>query len=386
MVRADLFIFGYSRVTFPPECAEGVATLLLRHGISARLFHDFVLLRASDFERIRDKLLPLGVTASEVSGLFSLVRRAFSYRGVIAALALVLAMIFATSGVVWEIDVAAEGGVSQGSVISQLKNSGFGVGTRWSEVNTSDIENALLLKSDDISWISINRRGSVAYVEVMGKEGGEVTEPAVGYSNIVAVADCVIEEITVSSGYAAVSVGDAVSAGDLLISGVIPAEAGGGYTEASGRVLGRLSHTLVAEVSKNEPRREPLKRELCEISLQIFDFSVNIFKKYGNVDSGCDIIKDIEELIVLGKHKLPVSLTKTYAQKYADTVSDYTDEELVKIASARLFSMIRTELYSSDVVAIRSLGEFTEAGYAAKAHLTVVSEVGERVKFEIQEQ
>ena len=385
MERTDFFIFGYRKIIFLPENAEKIATLLLRYGISARLNGGFFLIRERDFLRIQKQLSPLVIKIGELSGLGVILRRLISAKGVIAAL-LLLAITFSFFGsVVWDVRVISDNTLINSSVSAKLRSLGFGVGTRWSEVDTSDIENKLLLSSDDISWISINRRGTVAYVEVIGKSRADTSTEEGAYTNVVASCDCVIEEITVSSGYAVVSVGDTVSEGDLLISGILPAEAGGGYCHADGVVKGRLSRALSVSVDRNEVKKELIGHDISEISLQIFDFSINIFKRYGNVAGSCDIIKDIEELIVFGKYKLPISLTKSYTAKYEEEVVCYTDAQIVGIATSRLNSLIKAELYSSEVVAIRSSGGFTDTGYTALANITFLSDVGKLSDFEIQE-
>lgn len=385
MVRADFFILGYRKILFSSENAERIATLLLRYGISASLNGGFFLIRERDFLRIQKQLSPLVISIGELSGLGVIIKRAISARGVIAALLLLAVTFSFFGGVVWDVRVISDGTLTNSSITAKLRSHGFGVGTRWSSVDTSDIENKLLLSSDDVSWISINRRGTVAYVEVLGKSREDTPSEDGGYSNVVASCDCVIEEITVSSGYAVVSVGDAVSEGDLLISGILPAEAGGGYCRAEGVVKGRLSGELSVSVDRKEVKKELIGYDVSAISLQIFDFSINIFKRYGNVERSCDIIKDIEELIVFGKYKLPISLTKAYTAKYEERVADYTDAQIVGIATSRLNSLIKAELYSSEVVAIRSFGDFTDAGYTAWASITVLSDVGKLSDFEIQE-
>ena len=385
MVRADFFIFGYRKIEFLSENAEKIATLLLRYGICAKFKEGFFLIRERDFLRAKKELSYLAANISEVSGFGVMLKRAIRAKGAIAAILLVSLVFLIFGGVVWDVRFSSDGTVTNSSVSSQLRSLGFGIGTRWSTVDTSDIENKLLLSSDDISWISINRRGSVAYVEVIGKSKVDKPSENNGYTNVVASCDCVIEEISVSSGYAVVSVGDTVSKGDLLISGILPAESGGGYCHAQGVVKGRLSANLSVSVDRNEVKKELISNSISEVSLQIFDFSVNIFKRYGKVDNSCDIIKDIEELIVFGKYRLPISITKTYAAEYEEHNEYYTDAQIVRIATSRLNSLIKTELYSSEVVAIKSYGSFTDTGYTAYASITLLSDVGKLADFEIQE-
>ena len=385
MVRADLYIFGYKKVRFEPEFAPKIATLLLKKGVCAQLNRDCFYIRASDYKRLENELSVLTVGVGDTEGLPAAFKRLLYSRGLLSAI-LILAVIFSlTSGLVWEVRVRSDGSLPAAAVAEELRALGFGVGARWSAHDISELETALLSGSETVGWISINRLGSVAEVEVIGKTSVELPEPQSGYANIVATCDAVIEEITVKSGVAAVSVGDAVSAGDLLISGVLPSELGGGFCRAEGVVRGRFSRTLSVTVDKNEELRSPRGREISEISLQIFNFSVNIFKKYGNVGASCVIIKEIEDLIVANGTVLPVSLVKTYAEKYETATADYTNDELVRIAHARLSALTARELYSSDVLSVKTEGGFTDSGYAVSSLFTVVTDIGKSVLIEYGE-
>ena len=385
MVRFDLFLFGYKRVTFPRESLKAVANLLLREGIAAKIEDgSSVYLKSSDCKRLSKELSALGAAFGEVCGLPKTAMRLRRCPGVLLALVPILFIFIFSRDLVWDIRIEGEGEIATEAVLEELRCANFHIGSRWSRVDCEKTENELLLTSENISWISINRRGVVAYVKVAPKISREDTEDNRTYSNIVARYDCIIEEITVASGYAEVSVGDAVSRGDLLISGVIPDSLGGGFCHAEGVVRGRITRELSSTVDRNEMVRESGNPELSELSLQIFDFSINIFKKYGKVEDSCDIIKDVEDFVVFGSYKLPLSLVKKYTVGYNELTADYKDDELVKIATARLMSLIRTEMYSADVVAIRTEGEFTDTGYTAVSRLTVIVDAADELFFEAE--
>ena len=153
--------------------------------------------------------------------------------------AIVLLLRLLTAGRVWDIRIEREEGDSDFSsalILEELEEAGLAVGDRWSRIDRDGVETALLSSSSHIGWVSITRTGAVAHVKVREKTKfrGEPVAEEDGYANIVAAFDCVIEEITVVRGFAVVSVGDTVRAGDLLISGILPEEAGGGFCRAEG--------------------------------------------------------------------------------------------------------------------------------------------------------
>ena len=129
-----------------------------------------------------------------------------------------------------------------------------------------------MAKSTAVAWLNINRRGTVAYVTVLEKEvhGQEVKE---GYSNVVAACDAVIEEISVVRGVACVKVGDSVKKGDLLISGVLPEEQGGGFCYAEGEIFGRVSESISVSVDEYKIKKTEKNSEIAHLDIKIFGFS-----------------------------------------------------------------------------------------------------------------
>lgn len=385
MVRSDLFIFGYVKITFEPAAASAVANLLLTHGIAAKVGNGHLIVSLRAYRSIKPRLAAIGAVASERMGLPYYLGKIKCAYGAIAAILLTVFVYAVSSGVVWEVRVEGNERVSREKIVEELREVGFGVGTRFSSVDIGMVESEFLKNSDTVSWIGVNRRGSVAYVSVIEKMNAEDTGIPKGYANIVAEFDGVIEEITVKSGYAAVKVGEAVKKGDLLISGVIPDSAGGGFVYASGSVLARRAEEVSVDVPFSEEKRAYSLPILDRISVEIFDFSINIYKKYGNTDTSCDIIEDVEECVLFNKYRLPVAIKKIYTRTYETKTVSYSSDEVTKIASHRLGELIRRALASSNLVGIKTDGGFTDEGYVMRARLNVLTDIGVVSEFEFTE-
>ena len=63
---------------------------------------------------------------------------------------------------------------------------------------------------------------------------------------------------------------------------------------------------------------------------------------------------------------------------------EYTDEELVRIATERLNAVTASRLASSDLIRIRTEGEFTDDGYLMSSDIVFLSDVGVSGEFEIE--
>jgi len=288
----------------------------------------------------------------------------------------VLFIIFSSS-VVWDVRIEGNESLTSAQLKEALDRSGLSVGTSWNSLSQSEVETVALKQIPDLAWININRRGTVAYVTVKEKKSHGQAEPLYGYSNIVAAVDCIIEEITVERGIAMVKAGDVVRRGQLLISGVIPAELGGGFVRAEGEIVGRVNEKFSVTVSREEAKRVYSNEKLSELSIKIFGFSLNIFKIYGNSDNQCVIIEDKESPTVLGRFKLPLEITKIYKSDYTYETVRYDDSELVRIAAYRLSQLKAVGLSDAELLKISSSGAFCDNGYTASAEVTVLKDIGE---------
>ncbi len=388
MVRIDFLILGYRKLKLSPEKLGEAASILLRAKISSEISNEGnIIVRERDFPRIKtlfDKRIEY--QACEPCGAYGIYKRTKNKKAIFSALLISLLFLLVSSSLVWDIRVEGNENVPDAKIIEELEESGFSVGDIFGLANRSEIEHVFLKNNPEISWININRRGTVAYITVIENNNiHEEQEPShIGYSNVVAACDSVIEEITVKKGYAMVKAGDSVKKGDILISGVIPTEGGPELCYAEGSVIGRQRDEIIAELPR-EYTEKVLKEEVCSsMNIKLFDFSVNIFKKYGNHYSGCDIIKEVKSFSLLGKCKLPFEIHEEKAVVYEDRVCSYTDTQLVSAVSRLLSAKTAAFLSSSDLLKIKTTGEFTEDGYRMKSYVVFSSEIGEDLPFKAE--
>ena len=388
-VKIDCLLFGYRRITVE-EGKTGYATsLLLRARISARgtdLGSFYV--RERDFQRACSLLRGrVRFEASDELGIPGVIGRikckwAWCVGSLLSAL-----ILFYLSGLVWDVRIEGNEKIPDSAVIMALSESGFYTGRRWRAVDMSAVENSVLGEHKEMSWLNINRRGSVAYVKVIENEydGGDGDAgSAVGYANIVATTDCVIEEITVKCGIAEVKVGDVVKRGDVLISGVLPPESGGGFTSAEGYVRGVVSDTVSVAISRNYTDTAVIGKKIDRINVKLFNFSANIFKIYRNLGSKCDIIKDTDSFSLFGRATLPFRVTTEYRILTSVEEKEYTDEQLVSVALQELRMKLAAELAAADLISIRTDGEFIGDGYSMSSRVVYSTVVSERLEFEIE--
>ena len=386
MVKLDEFLFGYRRGKVEEKDICKLANALLRSEICSTVTPDGgFIIRERDREKFvffaKPKMRfhlsePLGVY-----GFFYASRRRY---GVLAALILLLCISFFTSELVWDVRISGNERISDYVIEEVLSANGFGVGTSWRTIDKNAIEAEILIQRSDIAWISINRRGTVAYVEVIESENVGKTEPITPqYSNIVAERDGVIEEITVKNGMATVKAGDVVRKGDILISGVVENEKGVSFCRAEGTVRAQSVTSILAEASREVVEKHPSRYKLSHVRVVLFNFSINIFKNYGNRENSCDIIEEIRNFALFDKYRLPIRLEIARSVEYEEVVRTRSEDEMTEVARRQLEGKIYSAFKDADVISLSTVGDFKDGVFYLRSRVVYSTDIGKESAIEI---
>ncbi len=297
----------------------------------------YFTLACKDFSRLRE---PAFRTATRLHilkkrGLFMVMRPYRRRWGLALGLGLFLGFILYCSGFVWRVEVLGCEETSSTQVMEDLKELGLYVGCRRS-IDVGPIENRYLTGNQKLSWMSINIKGTTAYVEV--KEAGQhpqMEDPTIP-SNIYAGRDGVIVSIRDYGGTRQVQAGEPVLAGDLLVSG--------DWTDKYGvRRLSRSIATVLASTKRETEVTVPLSEEIRQkngkkriffaISFGKYKFPLYFKKKinYNNYD-----IVEKEYPLAIGSFALPVCVSVLRVEAVEKTIVNRSVEEARSLALTRL--------------------------------------------------
>jgi len=388
MVGIDSIVFGYRKIKVSPEDLSEVTSVFLRNSIQSKINSDGTLtVRERDFKKIQDLFKGrIEFCYSKPCGLYGKYISLPHKGAYLSAIIVSLLLMSVLSNLVWDIRIEGNENIPASEIRLGLAECGLYVGEFWPALDRSKVESNYAEIENRISWININKRGSVAYVKIIESENNYKSEKERDtFCNLVSSYDCVIEEITVKRGTAVVKPGDVVKKGDVLIVGVLPEDTGGGFCSAEGSVIGRINEQISIFVDRKYEKNDGNSRTIYSINLNFFNFSLNIFKKYGNLTNKCDIIDTEKTYSLFSVKSLPFSISVKYTSEYKVIESEYTDEELVDIASSRLDALTATRLCMSDLLRIKTYGDFTEDGYRMSSDIVYLSEITEQVVFNLQQ-
>ncbi len=381
--RIDLLLLGYYRLDFSKEDIAKVADIFLKNRINVKLVESSAFVSVSKFKDIERVLSGnIEYSVSELLGVLGILKSFVKRPVALITTSVFLILFLFSSFLVWDVRVEGVGVDTEEQIKEELELAGLKIGKPWFKINKNDVETKLLLKSESVSWVNINRRGTVAYVSVIEKVIHDEQEEKSGYANVIAERDCIIEEITVSSGYAVVKPGDTVQAGQILISGVFPSELGGGLCYAEGNVVGRYTDEISVSVPRYREEKIPTDKKTSSLNINFFGFSLKLLKNYRNLPNDCVIIEDERRMTVFGGRSVPISLVRNFYIEYSVSEKKLSDDEMVREARLSMQKELSDRLSERELLKIKTSAEFVGEDYVMTSIIVCKSDVGIPMEFD----
>ena len=187
------------------------------------------------------------------------------------------ALLAASSFFVWDINVSGQTGLSEKEILKTLEGYGLYIGAYIPNIDTMRLENELVIDTEELSYASINLRGTVAEVVVRERKEKDVENISLP-SNLVANCDGQIESIEVRGGMPTVKKGQIVKKGQLLVSGVIDSQAVGyRLVRARGEIYARISRSFTAEVPLVREKKSRTGEKKTRVTIRFFAKKINLF-------------------------------------------------------------------------------------------------------------
>ena len=212
---------------------------------------------------------------------------------------------------VFFISVEGNKNIPTNQILEAAEECGIVFGARRWEVRSEAMKNALLQKIPELQWAGINTLGCTAVIAVQEKAPAEVKQSQpFAVCNIVASRDGVVQDCTVLQGNPLCFVGQAVKAGQTLVSGYIDCGLVTKATQAEAAIRAITFRELEAIALKpNHVRGETIGKK-TRYSLRIGKNIIKIDKDSGILDSTCAKIYEEVYAHLPGGFRLPVSIIK----------------------------------------------------------------------------
>lgn len=384
------FITGYRTLAVSCEYVADVLNLCRAHGL---IYEDFrhtpegITLRmprpaAAELEALcREHGIP--TTICSEGGLPHLLFRLLRRVGLVVGALLGLMILVAAQSVVWDIRISGNQGVSDHAIEESLAACGFSVGTSLRGFEADKLENNVLMLDDRLAWISVNRKGTVAYVEVREK----TPKPTVGSDSpcdVVASIGGVIQRVELEEGNVRVSAGQLVGEGEVLVSGLYDStQEGIRYTAAKARVYARTTREILVQIPLTYEQKtyqtgtdsEGGRIEQEKI-LNFFGKHIKFKKKTGNAVGFCDIIEDEKSWVLADGVGFPISVRTVWYIPYTVTTASRTLAEAEELAYFELARQIAALPGGAELIGKTLTVHHGEDALTLVCTLTCIEDIG----------
>lgn len=231
-------------------------------------------------------------------------------------------------------------------ILEKSAECGITFGASRSEVRSEKVKNALLEAIPELKWAGINTSGCVATISVKERSVESSTVQTSGISSIIALRDGIITQCTVTKGNSICKPGQAVRAGQVLISGYTDCGISIRAEQAQGEVYAETERELVTVFPDTASKKGEITCQVKKYSLLIGKKRINLYKDSGISDTSCDKMY-LENYITLpGGFQLPVAIVTEVWTYY-----DCEPEASVQADAERILSDFSREYLTAQMIA-----------------------------------
>ncbi len=211
------------------------------------------------------------------------------------------------------VQVVGNDTVPKQMIIEAAADCGIGFGASRRMIRSEKVKNALLAQLPQLQWLGVNTYGCTAVISVQEKTQTEGTKTPLCISSIIASRDGVITDMTVSSGTPLCKIGQAVRAGELLVSGYSDCGICIHGTRSEADIFANTQRNLQVITPNNYMQRTTTESVSKKYSLIIGKKRINFYKGSGISATTCGKMYEENVLTLPGGFQLPVVLvTETW--------------------------------------------------------------------------
>ena len=265
------------------------------------------------------------------------------------------ALFWALTSFLWIVDINGNESITKAEVLDALGEAGIKKGVYMKNINTDKAVNSLRIKLDRLAWVGIEKSGSKLIVSVKERTLGPPVVDKDTPVNLVATKDGIIRKLIVASGNTVVKLGDTVSKGDLLVSGLFSTETGESrYVHSKGRVFARTFYEKRENLSLFKEEKTYTGNEISKKSIKIWNFPINLYFSSSISYDKCDKIEKKHNLKIAG-FEIPVVYVNDIYKEYTVSKAKLDKQSAVNNFAKKFEEGIKSTFGPEDyIVEIRS--------------------------------
>lgn len=224
--------------------------------------------------------------------------------------------------------------VSKEEILYSASQNGIYFGAKRKDIRNEKVKNGILGDLPGIGWIGVNTRGCVAVISVEEEQLQQNIVSKTGVSSIVASRDALISKCVATNGTLLCSPGQAVTRGQVLISGYTDCGLKIQACHAQGEIFGYTTHQKGVVIPMEYAQKGEIQGSFKKYSLLFGKNCINLWKDSGISGVSCDKIYEEYYVVLPGGFVIPLGLRIETVQSYAPdacTLEEGQAEELAKV-------------------------------------------------------
>ena len=234
----------------------------------------------------------------------------------VTALLCALSLLF-SSLFIWDVTIYGNERVSRGEILRALRKAGVSYGSFWPALSTDLLRSQMLESLPEFAWVTVNMNGSRAVVLVRERAEKPEMYSESGSCALCATHTGIVRGVSVLNGRALVQPGQAVQAGETLVSGKLDSLTGPArFVRARGKILAETWYELTAICPPAQRYKGERAGMIRRFALIVGEKRLNIYGKTGKMLDGYDKIRHDYVLGVQGLFALPLRFVcETYVRR-----------------------------------------------------------------------
>ena len=385
------WLSGLIRVRITGADVAGSLSAMSRAGIS--IFNSVIIdelnalitIRRMDFRRMKGILSAKGDSYEIVKkeGLYwclkQLLKRPVLTIGVLAILVLNIYL----PGRILFIQVEGNTLVPTRLILEAAESCGLKFGSIRREIRSEKIKNALLEKIPQLQWSGVNTSGCVAVISVKERQVTQEAPKQKIVSSIVASQDGVIYRCTVTRGNPVCKIGQAVKAGEVLISGYTDCGISIQATKAEGEVYAKTERSLSLLFPRLWQGRTLNEQQITKFSLIIGKKRINLYNGSGISPATCGKMYKEIYMTLPGGFILPVCIVEETWIPYVVTDIQFDADAANTHLSGYAASYLSKQMIAGQVLSADEVFSDQEAVYQTKGKYACLEMIGQERKEEV---
>lgn len=265
-------------------------------------------------------------------------------------------------------------------ILEKAAQSGISFGAACRDVRSEQVKNVLLSGIPELQWIGVNTSGCVARISVKERSGSDsVGNEHKLASYIVASQDGVITECTVRRGNRLCDIGQAVTTGQVLVSGYNDCGLIVRTTHVDAEITADTLRYLQAITPKDYMFRADESKFWRGYSLLIGKKLINFFQDSGISDSTCVKMYSKKYLRLPGGQLLPVAIIiedRVYFQMETGILPEESCDVLLQTAAQ---DYLISNMVSGKIVDTVTYVQPTDGIYRLTGHYACNEMIGQVV-------